>query len=54
MPNDVFEVFDFAELLKHGVLPAEGGWMDQSATFTDAVAWVLQEREKYRKRQEGE
>lgn len=54
MPNDAFELFDFVALLEHGVLPSSGGWMDQAATFTEAVAFLLEEREKYRKREEGE
>jgi len=44
-------VFDLVHVLELGILPAEGGLWDQSATFVDAITWVLCEREKYRERE---
>lgn len=50
VPQEAFDVFDYVELLEHGVLPEQGGWLDQAATFTEALAFVLREREAYRKK----
>lgn len=48
VPRAAWQVCEAAILFAEaGVLPVAGGWLEQSATFVDALALVLKERAHY-------
>jgi hypothetical protein len=49
-----FRVIQYAGLIESGILPDAGGWLDQAATYTDAVPVALSARRDFAKAKDND
>ena len=50
IPDDVWDVIDYAELYEKGLPPIAGGALDQAKVFLDAARFIFNEQACWKKK----